>query len=169
MSRLLLLRHAKAAWAEPGLRDFDRSLTAEGGREAVAVGRYMVANGLVPARVICSPAKRAVETWHGVAGPLGRNPGEALFSEALYASDASGYLAVLRNVGGSEPLLLIGHNPMIEDLAVTLSAHGGEDARARLAKGFPTAGLAVIAFPAPLSEAAMESASLEVFVIPADI
>ena len=58
MLNLMLLRHAKSSWAETGQTDLDRPLNERGKRAAAAMGRYMASNGLVPQRVLCSPARR---------------------------------------------------------------------------------------------------------------
>ncbi|MVA97644.1 histidine phosphatase family protein [Nitratireductor sp. CAU 1489] len=166
MSRLFLLRHAKAAWAEPGGRDFDRALTEDGRDEATAIGAAMRAGGHVPSRVMCSPARRALETWQGVANALGHKAGAALMSNSLYGSDPSAYLTIMRNNGDAEALLIVGHNPMIEELAFAFARHGNDDARQRLARGFPTAGLAVFSFARPLFEASAADARLEAFLTP---
>ena len=168
MSRLFLLRHARAAWAEPGDRDFDRPLTEDGRRESLAVGAMMLANGYRPDRIVCSPARRALETWRGVAETLDMRPSEALLSETLYSADASGYLTIVRNNGANGSLLIVGHNPTMEDLAIGLSAPGVGSARTDLDKGFPTAGLAVLSFDGELSKAMPGSATLEAFFIPSE-
>ena len=168
MSRLFLLRHARAAWAEPGDRDFDRPLTEAGRQESLAVGTMMLANGYRPARIVCSPARRALETWRGVAETLDMKPSDALLSETLYSADASGYLTIVRNNGATESLLLVGHNPTVEDLAIGLSSGCVGPARADLDKGFPTAGLAVLSFEGDLSEAMLGTGTLEAFFIPSE-
>ncbi len=63
MSRLFLFRHAKAAWAEPGMRDFDRKLSDDGIEEAKKMGIALHANALLPDHIICSSAVRARETF----------------------------------------------------------------------------------------------------------
>ncbi|MEQ9018757.1 MAG: histidine phosphatase family protein [Nitratireductor sp.] len=166
MSRLFLLRHAKAARAEPGGRDYDRALTEDGRRQAAAIGAAMRAGGHVPSAVVCSPARRALETWQGVAAVLGRKPGEARMSDTLYGSDPGAYLTIMRNNGDAEALLIVGHNPMIEELALAFARHGNEEARQRLARGFPTAGLAVFSFVGPLFEASAADARFDVFLTP---
>ncbi|WP_158264277.1 MULTISPECIES: SixA phosphatase family protein [Nitratireductor] len=166
MSRLFLLRHAKAAWAEPGGRDYDRALTEDGRDQAVAIGAAMRAGGHVPSVVVCSPARRALETWQGVATALGYKPGQALMSGSLYGSDPGAYLTIMRNNGDADALLIIGHNPMIEELAFAFARHGDEEARQRLARGFPTAGLAVFSFAKPLFEASAADARLDAFLTP---
>lgn len=168
MSRLFLLRHARAAWADPGDRDFDRPLTDVGRRESRAVGAIMLQNGYRPDRVVCSPARRALDTWRGVAEILGMKHTEALLSETLYSADAAGYLNIVRNNGANGSLLLVGHNPTIEDLAVGFCSSGVGQTRADLDKGFPTGGLAVLSFGSDLSEAMPGTATLEAFFIPSE-
>jgi phosphohistidine phosphatase len=169
MSRLFLLRHARAAWADPGSRDFDRPLTDVGRRESLAVGATMLANGYRPDRIVCSPARRALETWYGVAKVLGMKPSEALISETLYSADAGAYLTIVRDNGANGSLLIVGHNPTMEDLAIGLSFPGAGPARADLEKGFPTAGLAVLSFGGDLSQAMPGAATLEAFFIPSEL
>lgn len=169
MSTLFLLRHARAAWAAPGERDYDRRLTDEGHAEAAAIGRAMAQRGYRPQRILCSAARRATETWRGVAATLGVNASEALLTDTLYSEDAAGYLAAVRSAGDVASLLIIGHNPMIEDIAVACAGAGGGRARSALSKGFPTAGLAVIGFGTMLTDAETGGATLEDFLVPADI
>lgn len=166
MARLYLLRHAKAAWAQPGMRDFDRPLDEQGRREAAALGAAMLAAGHAPAKVLCSTARRARETWDGVFRALGGDERDVVFDDSLYSSDATGYLAMIRNAGGSESVLVVGHNPMMEDLSLALAGGGEEEAKRSVSSGFPTCGLAVIRFPASLAEAAPGKGHLEAFVTP---
>ena len=168
MSRLLLLRHARAAWAEPGSRDFDRPLEPSGREDGAAVARMMVGAGFLPDAVLCSTARRARETWEDVARIIGRAEGDASFTDDLYSTDAAGYLALVREAGGNGTLLVVGHNPMVEDLAFALAPVGDEASLAALASGFPTAGLAVILCDGPLSEIEPQKARLEAFFSPVE-
>lgn len=129
----------------------------------------MLANGYLPDRIVCSPAKRALETWRCVAETLDMKPSEALLSETLYSADASGYLTIVRNNGTTGSLLVVGHNPTLEDLAIGLSSACVGPARADLDKGFPTAGLAVLSFEGDLSEAMLGTGTLEAFFIPSEL
>jgi phosphohistidine phosphatase len=168
MSRLYLLRHAKAAWAEPGMRDFDRPLTARGREDAAAVGMAMRASGFIPDLVLCSTARRARETWECVAGTIGPLPTPPVFTDSLYGCDAAGYLSIIRNAADDHlSLLVVGHNPMIEDVAIACAAAGDGEDRAALASGFPTSALAVIRFPGRLAETAPGSGTLTGFLTPA--
>jgi phosphohistidine phosphatase len=168
MSRLYLLRHAKAGWAEPGMRDFDRPLTETGRRDAKAVGTAMRASGLIPDLVLCSTARRARETWECVADTIGPIMAPPAFTDSLYSCDAAGYLSVVRNAADKlSSLLVVGHNPMIEDVAIACATEGDDAERAALASGFPTSALAVIQFSGPLADAAPGAGSLTTFLTPA--
>ena len=167
MSRLYLLRHAKAGWALPGMRDFDRPLDASGRADAEIMGTAMRARGYVPDLTLCSNARRAKETLEGLAGQT--DTGKVLFFDTLYSEDAAGYLRLIREHGGPGSLLVIGHNPMTEDLAMAVSGDGDEAARGMLNHGFPTSGLAVVRFNGNLAEAAQGSGYLEAFLTPADL
>jgi phosphohistidine phosphatase len=166
VSRLFLLRHAKACWALPGVRDFDRPLDASGHADAEATGAAMRVCGYVPDITLCSNAKRARETLEGIAGHA--DTGRVLFLDRLYSEDAAGYLSLIHENGNSGSVLVIGHNPMMEDLAMAISGDGEQSARATLHYGFPTSGLAVIGFRGSLKEAAPGNGYLEAFVTPAD-
>ncbi|MCV3208485.1 histidine phosphatase family protein [Mesorhizobium sp. YC-39] len=171
MSRLYLLRHAKAGWALPGVRDFDRPLDASGVADAEMMGTLMRVRNYVPDLTLCSNAKRARQTLEGLAGHT--DTGRVLFFDSLYSEDAAFYLAAIRDnggpgSGGPDSLLVIGHNPMTEDLALALSGDGDEAARGLLNYGFPTSGLAVVRFPGILANAAQGAGYLEAFMTPAE-
>ncbi len=165
MSRLFLLRHAKAGWALPGMRDFDRPLDETGRADAEALGEAMRLRGYVPDITLCSGALRARETLEGVAGHA--DTGRVVFNDHLYSEDAAGYLAIVRDHADSGSVLVVGHNPMMEDLAGAIAGDGEVTARATLGLGFPTSGLAVVAFPSSLRKAALGAGYLEAFLTPA--
>jgi phosphohistidine phosphatase len=167
MSRLFLLRHAKAGWAAPGMRDFDRPLEPVGRTDADAIGAAMVARSLLPDLVLCSSAKRARETLEWVARHTGE--GRVIYSDDLYSTDAAGYVDFIRETADADQVLLVGHNPMMEDVAMALSGDGDERARIALGSGFPTSALAVIRLPAKLTETAPGKGYLEAFITPADL
>lgn len=167
MKRLFLLRHAKAGWAEPGMRDFDRPLDASGRRDAEAIAAAMAECGLAIDAVLCSTARRARETWAPVAEKIARPDTGITYSDDLYGHNAAGYLALVRMTREeARSLLVVGHNPMVEDLAFVLAGDGAEGARATLAAGFPTCGLAVIVLPGAFAEATPGKGYLETFLTP---
>jgi phosphohistidine phosphatase len=165
VSTLYLLRHAKAGWALPGVRDFDRPLDESGHIDAEATGSAMREHDYVPDITLCSNALRARETLEGIAGSA--DTGRVLFFDRLYSDDAAGYLSLVREHANCGSVLVIGHNPMMEDLASALAGDGDEAARAVLSHGFPTSGLAVISFDKGLAHAAPGTGFLEAFLTPA--
>ena len=167
VEKLYLLRHAKAGWALPGTRDFDRALDPSGIADAEAIGTAMRANGYVPDLTLCSGALRARETLGGIASHT--DTGRVLYFDKLYSEDAAGYLQIIRDNGGYGSLLVIGHNPMMEDLAMAVSGDGDPSAHETLEHGFPTSGLAVIRFDDGLANAAPGKGYLEAFLIPATV
>ena len=135
MSRLFLLRHAKAGWAEPGMRDFDRPLEPLGRTDADAVGAAMRAGAYIPDLVLCSTAKRARETLDWVA----RHTGDArvIFSDSLYSTDAAGYVEFIRAAPDGDQVLVVGHNPMMEDLADGAVGRRRPQGQKRAGRRFP--------------------------------
>jgi phosphohistidine phosphatase len=148
------------------MRDFDRPLDEAGTRGAVAAGRAMRERDYAPDLVICSSARRARETLDGVARVL--DTGRIIYTEGLYSTDAAGYVDIIAEAPKAESLLLIGHNPMMEDVAMALSGDGDETANGSILNGFPTSGLAVIRFAGALSFVAPGKGYLEAFVTPAE-
>lgn len=164
MNRLYLLRHAKARWADPGTRDYDRPLAVSGVEDAGRLGAMMAATGQRPDIVLCSGAKRARQTWAAVAQLLPVD--DVRFLDDLYNSDAGGYLEIVRQAGSARSLLIVGHNPMLEDLTTVLSQSGEAAAMAAVVRGFPTCGLAVLRFSTELSQIRLDDGYLEAFVTP---
>lgn len=147
MCELMLLRHAKSAWDDPALEDADRPLTPRGRRAAAAMGRMMAERGLVPEHVLCSPARRARDTWELVSAGLGAAVGMEVVPDLYDFGDGSVLLQVIRAFEGSaRRLMLVGHNPSMEGLARRLATRGDRKLLARLAEKYPTAALAVISF-----------------------
>jgi len=164
---LHLLRHAKSSWGGAGLADHDRPLTERGQRAAAVVGAYLRRTGIAPDRVLCSTARRAIETLEAIRGGLP----EAVPVETtrdIYEVGADRILARLRATDPSvDVLLLIGHNPGIEGLAAWLAgANSDRDAMRRLSGKFPTGALASLSFVGPWSELSDEGAALIRFVTP---
>lgn len=170
MKTLLLLRHAKSDWAEPGLDDIDRPLAPRGRAAAALMGRHLKAEGLVPDLVLCSSARRAQETWDLVAPELGREV-PVRFRKGLYAVSSAALLGALRRVPDDcGRLLVIGHNPEMEDLAHRLAGSGKAKALASLAEKYPTAALAEIRFAQDgWSKIGEGSGALHRFVRPRDL
>lgn len=143
MRRLILFRHTKSDWPA-GMVDFERPLAARGRRAAALMGRLLVDRGLVPGRVIVSPATRTVETWGLASAGLVQLP-PAEQDGRIYEAPAWQLANVIRETADDVgTLLLVGHNPGIEDLCAEIVADGPADQRRRLSRKYPTGGLAVI-------------------------
>lgn len=146
MPRLLLLRHAKSAWDVPGVDDFDRPLNSRGRRAAPLMGRHIAAHALIPERVLCSTARRTRETLAGLLPYLAADLDIRLTRE-LYDSSATQYFDVVRALGGAaRVLLVVGHNPSLQELAIDLVGTGNPALADAVRTELPTASLVVIDF-----------------------
>ena len=171
MLQLLLLRHAKSSWSGSGLTDLDRPLNRRGERAASAMGRFMASKRLVPDLILCSPARRARETLDLVAAEF-ELPPPMLIDERIYNFGSGENLleCIRQQASRTKSLLLVGHNPSIEELAQSLSGRGEERLRSRLKNKYPTCALAVITMNVPDWSAVCErSGTLVRFVRPRDI
>lgn len=148
------------------MRDYDRPLERRGRVDADAMGTLMREAGYVPDVTLCSGAVRARETLNGIAGQA--DTGRIEFNDRLYSDDATAYLDLIQTKGAASGLLVVGHNPMMEDLATALTGDGDPQARTSLGQGFATAGLAIIRFDGGLKTAKPGAGYLEAFLVPAD-
>ncbi|MFN3318160.1 MAG: SixA phosphatase family protein [Allorhizobium sp.] len=139
--RIYLLRHAKSGWAEPGGRDFDRSLSDAGFAEAELLAETAADKQYRPDLVVCSTAKRCRQTADAI-NRVFSGLVEFRYVDALYNAPAEAYLEIAASTQGVEALMLVGHNPAIEEVFARLC---GNDVMARtVPEGYPTSGLAVI-------------------------
>ena len=175
---LLLFRHAKSAW--PDVADHDRPLARRGIRAAPVMGRWLREAGLLPGQVLCSTARRARETWQYAQPGLAATP-PVTFDARIYGGAAADLLALIREVPpATGTLLLVGHNPAIEDLALLLAAAPGAAAGPgpggsrpgdleRMRSKFPTAAIAVLESAGTWPGLAPGRARLTAFVTPGDV
>ncbi|HEX6374215.1 MAG TPA: histidine phosphatase family protein [Allosphingosinicella sp.] len=146
MKSLTLLRHAKSGWDDPVIRDFDRPLNPRGRRAARTVGAEMKTQGLAFDLVLASPARRVIETIEEVAAGYGTI--EPRYDERLYLASAATLLGIVRHAPEDvERLLLVGHNPGFEELALRLARSDGDKLRAEVAIKYPTGTVAQIELP----------------------
>lgn len=140
MNQLILLRHAHAMPAAPGQGDIDRPLSPQGLAEAEAAGHWLAAEGLVPDCVLCSPARRTRETLEPVLSILGYV--DQRLEPAIYEATCGTLAALADAYRQVERLMLVGHNPGLEQLVALLgSGRSGEY------RGMPPAGIAVFRLP----------------------
>lgn len=147
MLTLSLLRHAKSAWDDPGLDDFERPLAPRGVKAASAIGEYIARENLQPDLVLCSGAVRTRATLALVLPELKRPLPEVIHDDALYLALPAAILAQIRGIQGkAKKVLVVGHNPAMHALALELVGDGARNDIAALATHFPTAALATIKF-----------------------
>ncbi len=139
MRRLVLFRHAKAEARSAGGEDFGRALTARGLADAAMVGRLIAERGFAPDLALVSSAQRARETWEAARAAF---PGaEAEVRDGLYNASPEEIAAEVERVAASaETVMVIGHNPGLQEVAVGLLSRDAGSAVDvdRLASHFPT-------------------------------
>lgn len=134
MRRLILVRHAKSSWTDPGLPDFDRPLNQRGRRDAPLMGQRLAETGWLPDRIVASPAQRARDTARLLAVALGYPEADIAWEPAIYEAEAHDLLAVVRRSAAElATIMLVGHNPGITDLTTLLTG--------RMVEAVPTAGI----------------------------
>jgi phosphohistidine phosphatase len=122
MKRLILLRHAKSSWKNPGLRDFDRPLNSRGKHNAPMMGKRLVTKGVLPKILISSPAKRAWKTAVLVGKELGYSKGSIIADPAIYDAGMNDLLKLVRNFQDDwDDVMLVGHNPGLTEFAEYLT------------------------------------------------
>ena len=170
MKTLTLLRHAKSSWDGPAASDFDRPLSKRGHRAARTIGRELKAQEIGFDAVIASPAARVVETVTDLAEGYG-SPIRPAFDPRIYLGSVATLLAVVRETDdAAERLLMVGHNPGLEALAMLLTRDDGNVLRGELATKYPTATLAEIALPIDhWRDAAAGTGALARFIRPRDL
>ena len=147
---LILLRHAKSDWSG-GEADLHRPLAKRGRHQAPEAGRWLAAHVDGLDLAVVSPAERARSTWALASAELTAPP-PARFDERVYAASAAALLGVVRELPDDvRTVVLVGHNPGLEDLVAMLT---GRDVP------MPTSALAVISVPGPWSTADRSSARL---------
>jgi len=135
MKTLLLMRHAKSSWDTPQQKDFDRPLNERGRRVAPLMGRYLRRQKIHPDLVLCSPAERAKETA-GLFTAAAQLSGELRLDERIYDASVYTLLQVVSQVeDDASSVLMIGHNPGLEELILRLTGQ---------IRRMPTAALASI-------------------------
>jgi phosphohistidine phosphatase len=166
--QLFVMRHVKSSWDDPGLADHERPLAPRGRRAVKALREHVEREGIVPALVLCSSARRARETLEGV-----RPAGEQLVERDLYLADGGGLIERLRQVADDVPsVMLIGHNPAVQVLVLLLADGAAGADRSKLddvRQKFPTGGLATLEFDCAWNELGPGRTRLTALVRPKEL
>lgn len=167
--RLILLRHAKSAWPDD-VADEKRPLAPRGQKAAPRIGAYMAQERLIPDLVLVSTARRTQDTWN-LIGPILPKGVKKRDIGALYEAPPNRLVEVVRDTSATvRCLMLVGHNPGLQQLALALVGAGDADAVRRLGEKFPTAALAVFDFSlGSWSDVHAGTGTLERFVTPKSI
>jgi phosphohistidine phosphatase len=143
---LLILRHAKSDWHAGARSDFDRPLAKRGKKDAPRVGEWLYREGLVPDLVVSSPAQRAKQTVIRVCDSMDVNKKAILWEDEIYEGGLERLLNVLaRCPDDASTVLLVGHNPGLEELLIHLAGEGIETPTGGTL--LPTAALARLEMP----------------------
>ncbi len=142
---LLVLRHAKSAWDTDAATDFDRPLAKRGKKDAPRMGKWLSEQALVPDYVVCSPAARARQTAIAACKPLGLDTKAINWDQRIYMAGTGELLQVLGDCPAkAETVMIVGHNPGLEDLVEYLCGMVDVPADGKL---LPTATVACLEMP----------------------
>jgi phosphohistidine phosphatase len=157
---LYLLRHLKSSWDDASLADHERPLAPRGRKAGKAMARHLREADVRPELVLCSTATRTRETLDAVRGAIGEP--EVRFEDDLYAASERELLDVLHCVDdGVGSVLVIAHNPGLEDLAAALTGVTQEK--------FPTGAFATLTFDGAWPDLEPGTCDLAAFVVPRDL
>ncbi|MEL6915979.1 MAG: histidine phosphatase family protein [Pseudomonadota bacterium] len=160
MKTLIIMRHAKSSWSDPGAQDIERPLNPRGRASAKALGEWLRFGGFEPDLVLCSPAARTVETW----SRLGLEA-ELRHVDAFYLGAPGAYLEAFRNASG-RCVMALGHNPGIAAFARDILAEPPGHERFH---DFPTGATVVADYEGDWAELSPGSATLRAFTVPRDL
>lgn len=166
--QLLLLRHAKSSWDDVSLADFDRPLSPRGLKAAPRMGAEIARRGWLPDRTLVSPAARTRQTFTLASGQWPHPLPPAYEAQSLYEASAETILAQAQETPGSvDRLLIVGHNPCLEDFACKLAGpNSSNKALRQMTEKFPTCGLAHFEIEGDWNALAFGAARLMHFLTP---
>ena len=171
MKIVLLLRHAKSAWSNPGLVDHERPLSSRGERAAEIMAEYIADKCPRPDIILCSTAVRTRQTLAPLVRRLPAPAPPISLEKGLYLASEAALLARLQALTEEAgTALLIGHNEGIGELAAALAGRGPADPLTALREKFPTGALAVLRSPdKQWADLALGASELLAFVRPRDL
>lgn len=164
---LSILRHAKSDW-DKSCSDFERPLNTRGRADALNMGQWLFAQSYHPDAICCSPARRAAETARAICAGIGVADTLIHWDKRLYLAEQDNLLEVIASIPTAQPrVLLIGHNPGLEDLLRYLSPDS--DQYVQRGKLLTTASFARLRISGSWAQLKRHSAELEQFVRPRDL
>lgn len=144
MKHILLLRHAKSSWDDSSLDDFDRPLAKRGRKDAPRMGSFVKKAGYIPDYIFSSTAKRARQTTALFCEQAGIDDEAIEWTDDFYYGSSFDYLeAIQQYSGAAESIMLVGHNPKMEE-AASLLCSDNKSYTVRM----PTAALVCLEHPA---------------------
>ena len=148
---LVVVRHAKSDWSN-AVPDDERPLAERGRRDAPAIGRWLAEHVRQVDLVVCSPAKRARQTWQLASAGLDAEP-PVRYDDRIYTASPEGLLGVIDELPDeSGTVVLVGHNPSLTDLVTLLSGESHE---------LKTSAVAVLRWPGSWADVHARSARLD--------
>jgi phosphohistidine phosphatase len=160
--RLHLLRHAKSSWDDAMQSDHDRPLAPRGHRAVTLLRDYVDRHQIQPQLVLCSTARRTVETARGLAPG-----GELSLEPRLYGASAEELLRRLHDLDAAlTEVMVIGHNPALQMLVLKLVADASGSELADIRRKLPTGSLVTLEFVGDWADLAPASAVLSGYVRP---
>lgn len=167
---IYLFRHAKSSWDDLTLEDIDRPLAPRGRRACAVMRDYLRLADVKPDLILCSPSARTRETLQAVKSEFGEGV-KTRFEKLIYHGEASSLMKQLRSLPDSlASVMLIGHNPGLQDLAVSLVGDGDPELLARMNSKFPTAALALLILDGDhWDDLSSGSCELHSFVVPREL
>lgn len=166
--KIYILRHAKSDWSTDTPTDFERPLNKRGMRNASEMGQWMATQGIIPDVVICSTAQRARQTITRVCTAMGIDESNIEYNSELYLASLDELLSAIRSLPEQiESVMLVGHNPGLEELLIYLV--GSTAAISIDRKILPTATLAQLKLSSTWLEAKRGSASMITLTRPKEL
>jgi phosphohistidine phosphatase len=166
--QLFLLRHAKSSWDDPSIPDHDRPLNKRGRKAAATMRQFIRSEGIRPDLVCVSSARRALQTLEAL-GPWDRPPSVEIEPE-LYLARSQKILELVHDVPpSSRVVMVIGHNPGLQDFATLLAGDSGDALVRRLTEAFPTGAMAKFKIDGDWSQVAPGSGRLTRLVTPREL
>lgn len=167
---IYLLRHAKSSWKDSSLEDRERPLNKRGRVARDIMAKYFGSETIRPDIVLCSPAERARSTVTPILAAIGETA-TIRYEDGIYGASPAAILEILCELDdAAASVLVVGHSPGIDELALCLSADDDGELRSRMIAKFPTCALAILAAPvARWRDLNVGSARLEGFIRPRDL